>query len=216
MKKVFITLAAAAFASSAFAGISYDAITGQTFSYFEANNSTLGQADDTTLANLNTVVSIDMDLYNSSTALTNDTLVLSIYSSDPVSGLPSTTLFTQTYTDTLATGETAVNFALTGGFTPTATNVWTSLTIAGGTGVAGILIPNSAPTVGTSSDVFAWFDFTNAGTNYPGWSLWNYGGTPVANEMIRYNTGAPAPEPVSMAFLGLGVVGLIARRRNRS
>jgi len=42
-----------------------------------------------------------------------------------------------------------------------------------------------------------------------------YSGTVPTNLAVELFTGTPAPEPVSMTFLGLGVVGLIARRRNR-
>lgn len=37
-----------------------------------------------------------------------------------------------------------------------------------------------------------------------------------SNLALQLSGVSPAPEPVSMAFLGLGVVGLIARRRNRA
>jgi hypothetical protein len=53
-----------------------------------------------------------------------------------------------------------------------------------------------------------------AGTNWASFNTWDSSTTANGYEAMDIQGVVAAPEPVSMAFLGLGVVGLIARRRN--
>lgn len=211
MKRVFLLLVITAFAAVAFGKPSYDAITGQTFTYAYLPGEFTPVADDTTLANLDPVQSIDLVLQNFESHSDFYTVGLTVYNTDPSSGLPGSALTSVSeliFID--ADQRELVNFAFPTLWTPPTTDLWTGITISGGPGGSGgpnlaWNIPDAAPTVGSSQDEFAVFQGSQ-------WNAYYFGGTPVANFAVRYNA---VPEPCSVAVMGFGVIGLFVRRRRK-
>ncbi len=193
-------------ASTGFAQTSYDAIDGypgtvMPLSYYGI------EADDTNLVNLHPVTSVDVQMADYlDTTLTNYDVTLHIYATDPITGLPSTELQTITKSLTAIRNDTPlITFTLASPWTPTSPHLFTAVTQSGGLGL-GYGLTNTGPQIGTSTADFAVYEGGE-------WLTTHFGNGPY-NFMIRYNTLA-TPEPAPMLALGLGVLGLITRRRKK-
>jgi len=240
MKKVCITLAVAAFATAGFAQTTaFDGITGNSGIYGISFGTSIYEnmygEDITTTTGPITLNSLNVDLVSeSATAYTDVQCLVSVYStytgllsgsSSEFSGLLSTTTLdfgaqTLAANSYYAITGLALNNANVTGNSFGITITWLANTGAGLTGAANLETGTTitVPTIGanfTPANMFGAVGATGS-TNLTGGSSWTLGSNYPNIDMAIQVAGTPAPEPVSMAFLGLGVVGLIARRRRRS
>jgi len=116
-------------------------------------------------------------------------------------------------------------------YTPTATGAWSDSLLAS-TGTAGLYTLNYTDTLTINAlvgDTFwMYFDLALSSTSNTGSGVgWNNSGTYAAamfgqtatysfwsdNEQVMFQSGAPVPEPGTVALLGIGLAGLFALRK---
>jgi len=238
-KRLLVAGALGLAATTTFANTLFDAVTsanGTIYSYGTSAPYDNQQDEDMILSSAASLSSMDFDLV--CTAATAGDLVLSMSfyntftdsytsSAPEMSGLIGTStvdLGAATnlsagfyYVYTAQTLSAPINVPQNVGVTFT----WL-LNGAPATGVEMGLNLTAAPTIGNNYDTVSgtgfnlmWHGNSVAAGSVPAGTSYLYFGSAAENAAVRFY-GTPAPEPVSMAFLGLGVVGLIARRRNRS
>ena len=126
-------------------------------------------------------------------------LVVSLYPGGGTANPPGVPLWSQAFANTLIT-DAVVYFPVPNVTVPDAVT-WTVQT---GSDLVHARLYDP-PSVGASEDYFWW--------KYEGtWGPWWFGGNPVANFAATIDA---VPEPATLCLLGVGVAGLVIRRRRR-
>ncbi|MHB8635212.1 MAG: hypothetical protein ACYC96_01935 [Fimbriimonadaceae bacterium] len=238
MNRAILTLAAATLASSSFATTIFDGIgTGNTMYGYTLGGLypnvsgedisgaaagdvisgltvNVGASSVTTYTGLELIVNI-YDTYTGGTTgstpefsnlLSTTTITLPGFTSALNTYYPQTALALNPATISGSSfGATILILANTGSGYAAATNLQTVLTVVapavGSNALGGTIF---GTTVATNSTVLTGSNSVSFGSGFPN-----------VNLAATFTGTTPAPEPVSIAFLSLGVVGLIARRRGR-
>ena len=218
MKRIILTMAAASLAVAGSAQTLYDAydpywagvLAGGSATYnFYGTTAGGFLANQITLSSLGTVTGVDVVVADGNTSAISPTVTYVFYANTASNTVGAELAsFSETYTN-LAAG--SVNKEVLTLSTPidlasltSSTTIWFGFTSnAGYTGVG----DGYVPTTGTSSGMMS---LSANGTSW----------TPVTPNGSKYDfavsfIGSPAPEPVSLAILGFGAVGLMARRRTK-
>jgi hypothetical protein len=155
---------------------------------------------------------------------TSETLIYNLNADGSINGSPTGIGAQGSYLSIVTTTVNGTQYVYTGGYDTSVSNgvidKWTtSGAFAGEQTIPGNFYGAISLAAGHNGIIYA-LNEANGIARYDGGSSFGYGslgGFTLSNTVTAENIAVyAAPEPVSMAFLGLGVVGLIARRRRRS
>jgi len=214
--RIWLSAAALAFASAAQAAYSFDDIASGNWGYYYVpaggTPPYTASAENTVLANLSPISAIEIMVYNpTGTAITGASVTLSVLDSsatNPNPGGPGNVLLTQTLSLPSLAATTYYDISVPVTFTPTNTNIWTAFSFSNSS--VATLINLTGPSIGSASATTFAVDLVSGGWN-DNYELTNGSGSVIPPYFgIRYDI---APAPVSVALLGLGVAGLVARKR---